>query len=180
MTARKSGAPERTRFDSAPTTGGGSLPRTDEVGRASKPQLDVDAVTGAGEPHRRARDESAEHGRPRQIDLGVYREELEVTGRIHRHLNDDAFRNIALGGNYFPAAGIALWRAAGLFPVARAFEYPSVAGEPCGRSTPLVGVALRQRVPDPSDFADDHRVCRPRPGWPCLRVWIVAGDRPAS
>lgn len=31
----------------------------------------------------------------------VYREELEVTGRIHRELNDDAFRNIALGQNYF-------------------------------------------------------------------------------
>ena len=34
-------------------------------------------------------------------DLAVYREELEVTGRIHRHLDDDAFRNIALGENYF-------------------------------------------------------------------------------
>ena len=31
----------------------------------------------------------------------VYREELEVTGRIHRHLDDEAFRNIALGQNYF-------------------------------------------------------------------------------
>ena len=37
----------------------------------------------------------------RDKDLGVYREELEVTGRIHRHLNDDAFRNIALGESYF-------------------------------------------------------------------------------
>ncbi len=37
----------------------------------------------------------------RDKDLEVYREELEVTGRIHRHLNDDAFRNIALGENYF-------------------------------------------------------------------------------
>ena len=34
-------------------------------------------------------------------DLAVYREELEVTGRIHRYLDDDAFRNIALGANYF-------------------------------------------------------------------------------
>ena len=37
----------------------------------------------------------------RDKNLAVYREELEVTGRIHRHLNDEAFRNIALGGNYF-------------------------------------------------------------------------------
>ena len=34
-------------------------------------------------------------------NFDVYREELEVTGRIHRHLNDEAFRNIALGQNYF-------------------------------------------------------------------------------
>lgn len=34
-------------------------------------------------------------------DLDVYREELDVTGRIHRYLDDDAFRNIALGENYF-------------------------------------------------------------------------------
>ena len=37
----------------------------------------------------------------RDKDLGVYREELEVTGRIHRYLDDDAFRNIALGAKYF-------------------------------------------------------------------------------
>ena len=37
----------------------------------------------------------------RDKDLDVYREELEVTGRIHRHLDDDAFRNIALGESYF-------------------------------------------------------------------------------
>ena len=37
----------------------------------------------------------------RDKDLAVYREELEVTGRIHRYLDDDAFRNIALGANYF-------------------------------------------------------------------------------
>jgi len=34
-------------------------------------------------------------------DFEVYRTELEVTSRILRHLNDDAFRNIALGENYF-------------------------------------------------------------------------------
>ena len=37
----------------------------------------------------------------RDKNLDVYREELEVTGRIHRHLDDHAFRNIALGENYF-------------------------------------------------------------------------------
>jgi hypothetical protein len=42
----------------------------------------------------------------RDKDLDVYREELEVTGRIHRHLADDAFRNIALGGNYFRLLGL--------------------------------------------------------------------------
>lgn len=33
--------------------------------------------------------------------FAVYEKELEVTSRIHQHLNDDAFRNIALGENYF-------------------------------------------------------------------------------
>ena len=42
----------------------------------------------------------------REKDLDVYREELEITGRIHRHLDDDAFRNIALGGNYFRLLGL--------------------------------------------------------------------------
>jgi predicted TIM-barrel fold metal-dependent hydrolase len=42
----------------------------------------------------------------RDKDMSVYREELEVTGRIHRHLNDDAFRNIALGENYFRLLGL--------------------------------------------------------------------------
>ncbi len=42
----------------------------------------------------------------RDKDLDVYREELEVTGRIHRHLDDDAFRNVALGGNYFRLLGL--------------------------------------------------------------------------
>ena len=37
----------------------------------------------------------------RDKDFDVYRTELEVTGRIHRHLDDRAFRNIALGDNYF-------------------------------------------------------------------------------
>ncbi len=31
----------------------------------------------------------------------VYREALEATSRINRHLNDVAFQNIALGENYF-------------------------------------------------------------------------------
>ncbi len=37
----------------------------------------------------------------RDKDLDVYRTELEVTGRIHQYLDDAAFRNIALGQNYF-------------------------------------------------------------------------------
>ena len=34
-------------------------------------------------------------------DFADYQEELEVTGRIHKLLNDEAFRRIALGENYF-------------------------------------------------------------------------------
>ena len=37
----------------------------------------------------------------RDKDLEVYRTELEVTSRINRHLDDAAFRNVALGENYF-------------------------------------------------------------------------------
>ena len=39
-------------------------------------------------------------------DFDVYREELEVTSRILAHLDDDAFRNIALGENYFRLLGL--------------------------------------------------------------------------
>ena len=39
-------------------------------------------------------------------DQEVYREELEVTSRILGHLDDEAFRNIALGGNYFRLLGL--------------------------------------------------------------------------
>ena len=42
----------------------------------------------------------------RDKDLEVYREELEVTSRILGHLDDEAFRNIALGGNYFRLLGL--------------------------------------------------------------------------
>ena len=42
----------------------------------------------------------------RDKDLEVYRTELEVTGRIHQYLDDDAFRNIALGQNYFRLLGL--------------------------------------------------------------------------
>jgi hypothetical protein len=31
----------------------------------------------------------------------TYQQELEVTGRIHKYLGDKAFRDIALGQNYF-------------------------------------------------------------------------------
>ena len=37
----------------------------------------------------------------RDKDLEVYRAELDVTSRIHLYLDDEAFRNIALGENYF-------------------------------------------------------------------------------
>ena len=37
----------------------------------------------------------------RDKDVDVYRTELEVTSRINRYLSDAAFRNIALGENYF-------------------------------------------------------------------------------
>ena len=39
-------------------------------------------------------------------DFDVYRTELEVTSRINRFLNDEAFRNIALGQNYFRLMGM--------------------------------------------------------------------------
>ena len=39
-------------------------------------------------------------------DFEVYRTELEVTSRINRYLNDEAFRNIALGQNYFRVRGL--------------------------------------------------------------------------
>ena len=38
--------------------------------------------------------------------FAIYRDELEVTGRIHRELDDNAFRNIALGQNYFRLLGL--------------------------------------------------------------------------
>ena len=39
-------------------------------------------------------------------DFDVYRTELEATSRINRFLNDEAFRNIALGQNYFRLMGL--------------------------------------------------------------------------
>ncbi len=39
-------------------------------------------------------------------DLDIYRTELEVTSRILQSLDDDAFRNIALGENYFRLLGL--------------------------------------------------------------------------
>lgn len=42
----------------------------------------------------------------RDKDLAVYREELEVNSRILGHLDDAAFRNIALGENYFRLLGL--------------------------------------------------------------------------
>lgn len=37
----------------------------------------------------------------RKKQFEVYQEELEVTSRINQYLDNNAFRNIALGGNYF-------------------------------------------------------------------------------
>jgi len=37
----------------------------------------------------------------RNKDFDTYKEELEVTNQINKDLDDNAFRNIALGGNYF-------------------------------------------------------------------------------
>jgi hypothetical protein len=42
----------------------------------------------------------------RNKDFEVYREELEITSRINQYLNDEAFRDIALGGNYFRLLGL--------------------------------------------------------------------------
>lgn len=42
----------------------------------------------------------------RDKDFDVYRTELEVTSRILRHLDDHAFRQIALGGNYIRLLGL--------------------------------------------------------------------------
>lgn len=38
--------------------------------------------------------------------LAVYAEELDLTSQINRYLSDQAFRNIALGGNYFRLLGM--------------------------------------------------------------------------
>ena len=42
----------------------------------------------------------------RDKDFDVYREELDVTSRILGHLDDEAFRNIALGESYFRLLGL--------------------------------------------------------------------------
>ena len=42
----------------------------------------------------------------RDKDFDVYREELDVNSRILGHLDDEAFRNIALGENYFRLLGL--------------------------------------------------------------------------
>ena len=39
-------------------------------------------------------------------DLAVYRTELDITSRIFAYLDDKAFRNIALGENYFRLLGL--------------------------------------------------------------------------
>ncbi len=54
-------------------------------------------------------------------DLEVYRTELDVTSRINRYLDDEAFRNIALGGNYFRLLDLD-YTAPPICPVAAAAE----------------------------------------------------------
>jgi len=39
-------------------------------------------------------------------DYAKYENEVEITGRVLRLLSDDAFRNIALGQNFFRFTGI--------------------------------------------------------------------------
>ena len=42
----------------------------------------------------------------RKKQFEAYQEELDVTSRINQYLDDTAFRNIALGGNYFRILGL--------------------------------------------------------------------------
>ena len=42
----------------------------------------------------------------RKKTFKIYRDELKVTSKINKYLNDEAFRNIALGGNYFRLLGL--------------------------------------------------------------------------
>ena len=42
----------------------------------------------------------------RDKNFDTYRTELEITSRIYQYVNDEAFRNIALGQNYFQLLGL--------------------------------------------------------------------------
>ncbi|MFK5970918.1 MAG: amidohydrolase family protein [Candidatus Marithrix sp.] len=42
----------------------------------------------------------------RQKDFETYKNELTVNSEIHKHLNNEAFRNIVLGNNYFRLLGL--------------------------------------------------------------------------
>ncbi|MCP5468533.1 MAG: amidohydrolase family protein [Deltaproteobacteria bacterium] len=42
----------------------------------------------------------------RKKDFATYKEELEITSQINKYLNDEAFRNIVLGENYFRILGL--------------------------------------------------------------------------
>ena len=46
------------------------------------------------------------HGASRDKDLELYRTELDITSRIFAYLDDEAFRNIALGQSYFRLRGL--------------------------------------------------------------------------
>ena len=42
----------------------------------------------------------------RKKTFKVYKDELEITSTINKYLNDEAFRNIVLGNNYFRLLGL--------------------------------------------------------------------------
>lgn len=47
----------------------------------------------------------------REKNFDVYKKELEITSRIFKYVNDEAFRNIVLGENYFRLMGLEKYRA---------------------------------------------------------------------
>ncbi|MFF2116068.1 amidohydrolase family protein [Kitasatospora sp. NPDC058184] len=72
----------------------------------------------------------------RNKDYAVYEQELEVTSRINRALGDEAFRDIALGQNYFRLLGLKAKAPkvcpSGAKPVGKDATYPSPPGQPAG------------------------------------------------
>ena len=52
----------------------------------------------------------------RKKSFDTYAEEVEVNSRINLYMNDDAFRNIALGENYFRLLGLDKYQAPQICP----------------------------------------------------------------